>query len=85
MFYDSWGNEYKTETEAIEGIHNLFREREDYWESIGEYMNIDNEIMYWIIENHKDSFKKYFAKQIKEAENEWCEYYIEELEEDYFL
>jgi hypothetical protein len=84
MFYDSWGNEYETKTKAIEGIYNLFRKSEDYWESIGENMNIDNEIMCWIIENHKDSFKKHFAKRIKKAEDEWCEYYIEELEEDYF-
>ena len=82
MFYDSWGNEYETKKDAVKGIHELFRKHEDYWESIGEFMRIDNEIMCWITENHKDSFKKHFAKQIKDAEDDWCEYYIDELEED---
>ena len=82
MFYDSWGNEYETKEDAVKGIHKLFKKREDYWESIGEYMRIDNDIMCWITENHKDSFKKHFAKQIRNAEDDWCEYYIDELEED---
>ncbi len=80
MFIDSWGNEYKTREEAITEIHDICKEC-DYWEMVGEYMCIDSDIMHWIIENHLESFRKHFNKQILEAENDWCEMYIEELEE----
>ena len=84
MVYDSWGNEYNTKKEAIKGIHKICdtQEENEYWEIISEYMHIPSGIMDWIIDNHLHSFREQFADKIKEAEDDWCEYYIEELEED---
>ena len=82
MFIDDWGNEYNTYEETIEGIHKICKERDYYWEIISEYMCIDKDIMNWIVANHLDSFQKHFAKQILEAENDWCETYIWGIEED---
>lgn len=80
MFIDSWGNEYETKEEAIAEIHDICKES-DYWEMVSEYLCIDWDIMRWIIENHLDSFQKHFADRISEAEDNWCEMYIEEIEE----
>jgi hypothetical protein len=86
MFYDSWGNEYKTKKDAIKGIYKICetQDEHDYWEMISEYMLIPSEIMDWIVGNHLHSFREQFADEILKAENNWCESYIEELEEDYF-
>jgi hypothetical protein len=49
---------------------------------VGEYMNIDSDVMDWIISDDEilESFKINFEEQIEEAENDWCKWYIDDIE-----
>lgn len=82
MWMDSWGNEFKKKKQAIANIHRICREREDFWEMVGEYMNIDSDVMDWITSDDEilESFKINFEEQIQNAENDWCEWYIDDIE-----
>lgn len=82
MWMDSWGNEFKKKKQAIAHIHRVCREQQNYWEMIGEYMNIDSDVMDWIISDDEIlvSFKINFEEQIEEAENDWCKWYIDDIE-----
>ena len=81
MWRDPWGNEFKKRKQAVASIHRHCREN-DFWEMVGEYMCIDSDIMDWITSDDEilDSFKGCFEEQIQEAEDNWCEWYIDEIE-----
>ena len=80
MFIDSWGRESFTKEEAEQKIIQAFRESPDYYESIGEILNIPSEYFEWIVNHHWEEFKKRFADNIQMAETEQLEYYFEEIE-----
>ncbi len=82
MFIDSWGRKSFTKKEAEQKIIQAFKEEpSDYYETIGEFLNIPSEYFEWIVNHHWEEFKKRFADDIQMAETEHLEYYFEEIEE----
>ena len=82
MFVDEWGREYKTREEAREAFGKQFREDEDFYSEIA--LAIDtNEVIEWIVNELKlgKEFQEKFAEDVKCAEDTWCDYRMEELEE----
>ena len=79
---DDWGNTYPTYNDAIEGIHNILRGNPEWYNSaIAEYLNVPEDILEFIREHCWDAFAKKYERLIKAAEDDWCEYYIWDLEE----
>lgn len=80
MFIDSWGNEYKTEQEAKEGLLKICREQNDYYKMLAEYMDIPFSVINWILkENLYSRFADEFKKDIYDAEDNWIDYYLCDL------
>ena len=78
---DDWGNEYPTYEAAVEGIHQMIRENSDRLEVIAEFMGIPTNLLEFIYAHCKDAFETEYREIIKDAEDDWCEYYIDNLEE----
>ena len=82
-YLDSWGRKSNTLEEAKEKILKEFRQSQDYYETIGENLNIPSEFFNWIVLTPHvwESFKKQFSEEIEEAEFDWADYYFYEIEE----
>jgi len=79
---DSWGQESPTYDEAVKGIYKTLRESDDYFERLAEGLGIDLDLLEFIYRhNCGEAFEAEYAKQIKAAEDDWCECYIWDLEE----
>ena len=79
---DDWGNKYPTYDDAVEGIHKILKARDDYFEILSKGLGIDLDLLEFIYRhNCGKAFEAEYAKQIKAAEDDWCECYIWDLEE----
>jgi len=76
MYYDQWGNVYKTMEEAKAGVLKQFSTREIATEL---YYHIDiDSLLEWCIGNA--DFHKRFAEEFGNTVNELCEEYISDEE-----
>lgn len=76
MYYDQWGNVYKTMEEAKAGVLKQFSTREIAAEL---YYHIDiDSLLEWCIGNA--DFHKQFAGEFEATVNELCEEYISDEE-----
>ena len=72
MYYDQWGNAYKTMEEAKAGVLKQFSVREI---AVELYYHIDiDSLLEWCIGNA--DFHKRFAGEFEATVNELCEEYI---------
>ena len=76
MYYDQWGNAYKTMEEAKAGVLKQFNAREVAAEL---YYHIDiDRLLEWCIGNA--DFHKQFKEEFEETVNELCDEYISDEE-----
>lgn len=81
-YIDEWGNEYKSEEEAGQGLLKILRESDDYYQTLSEQMNIPTNVFEWIVKFHYPEFSKEFKKEIENAEIDWVDSCWLDVEEE---